>query len=687
MAMLGLDRNGQPPTLLNSPEQPFQTAEEAEAALEQLASTLPPEPFPALVPRASEDEAELQLGKAQARYRALVEQIPAITFLAPLDGTASELYVSPQIEKMLGFTAEEWLSNPILWYSQLHPDDQDRWQAEFSGTLNAGEHFCSDYRFLSREGKIVWIHGEAKVISDDQGRPLFLQGVAFDITEQKEAEETLQANNAELARARDQAMVANRAKSAFLANMSHELRTPLHAILGFAEMLLEDVVASGQERFLPDIQKITGAANHLVALIGNILDLSKIEAGKMDLFLEDVTLGSLIQEVVSSVLPLVKEQGNTLEIEGDKKGMVHVDAVKVRQILLNLISNACKFTENGVITLEVRRESSADGDWIRFRVADTGIGMTPEQMTKLFQSFSQGDESKRTYGGTGLGLAISQRFCRLMRGKISVKSDRGKGSTFTVEIPAQVEELTEEVKGTVSQSLGGAEPHLPALPIADCRLPIADWQKNPQSAIGNRQSEGWEEYSRKLEQEVELARQQLRDQLQMVALYRGETAEVDEHEETIAQLQQEAELYRQEVEALRQEKDELLAFHARPAQPSSWKAFQAGEVMASLEQLQQELWNLRQQQRHQQARARARARQSRAKSPESRAPRSTSRGPGRQPPNSRPLGLSTLDSPLSTAQGIMFLGVQVPEWLTWVGLILLTVVLAVIGGQLVHWLQ
>jgi len=143
--------------------------------------------------------AEVRLRKAEARYRALVEQIPAITFLAPLDGSLSELYVSPQIEQMLGFTAKEWLDNPILWYQQLHPDDQDRWQTEFARTLNAGEHFRSDYRFLSRDGNVVWIHREAKVVSDEDGQPLFLQGVAFDITERMRFEEKLQQNNSQLA--------------------------------------------------------------------------------------------------------------------------------------------------------------------------------------------------------------------------------------------------------------------------------------------------------------------------------------------------------------------------------------------------------------------------------------------------------------------------------------------------------
>src|SRR5262249_26075901 len=251
------------------------------------------------------DDQETQLRKAQARYRALVEQIPAITFMAPLDGTISELYVSPQIEQMLGYTAEERLSNPILWYDRLPPADKNRWQEDFAKTLNAGAHFRSDYRFIARDGRTVWVHGEAKVIGDEQGRPLFLQGVAFDITERMEAETQLQTKNQELARARDQAMEASRAKSAFLANMSHDMRNQQppdpHAILGFSEMLFEDAQDGGHESFLPDLEKITGSAKHLVGLINNILDLSKIEAGRMEVYLEEFSLDAMVQDVLTTV--------------------------------------------------------------------------------------------------------------------------------------------------------------------------------------------------------------------------------------------------------------------------------------------------------------------------------------------------------------------------------------------------
>jgi PAS domain S-box-containing protein len=436
----------------------FDNINEAESALRRLASVLSSakadlrEPAEAPAPpegdrlpdgdgvEGERRRAEAQLRKAEARYRALVEQIPAVSFIAPLDGTVSELYVSPQIEALLGFTAEEWLRNPILWYSQLHPDDRERWQEAFARTLNAGERFRSDYRCLARDGKVVWIHGEARVVSDEEGRPLFLQGVAFDITESKTAEERLRSVNAHLARARDEALEASRAKSAFLANMSHELRTPLNAIVGFSEMLHEDAEDGGHTAFLPDLKQIHNSAKHLLGMIGGILDLSKIESGKMDLYLETFSLSELIQDAVASVLPLVEENGNALEVEcADDIGDIHSDMTKVRQMLFNLLSNAAKFTSSGTVTLRAERLPGPAGGRIRLSIIDTGIGMTPDQQAQLFRSFSQADvTTTRRYGGTGLGLAISQRFCRMMGGQIRVESSLGRGSKFTLEFPAKV---------------------------------------------------------------------------------------------------------------------------------------------------------------------------------------------------------------------------------------------------------
>jgi signal transduction histidine kinase len=239
-------------------------------------------------------------------------------------------------------------------------------------------------------------------------------------------------------RAQEAAQQANRSKGIFLANMSHELRTPLNAIIGYGEMLLEEAEDLGQAGFIPDLQKIHAAAKHLLALINDILDLSKIEAGKMDLYYETFDVPPMIQDVVATITPLVKKNANALEVHcADDLGAMRADLTKVRQTLFNLLSNACKFTEHGTITLEVTRETGDGGGWVTFRVRDSGIGMTPEQMEKLFQEFSQADASTtRKYGGTGLGLAISRKFCRLMGGDITVESALGQGSTFTISLPA-----------------------------------------------------------------------------------------------------------------------------------------------------------------------------------------------------------------------------------------------------------
>ena len=266
--------------------------------------------------------------------------------------------------------------------------------------------------------------------------------------------------------------VASHYKSEFLANMSHELRTPLNAIIGYSEMLEEEAADLDQKTFIPDLQKINGAGKHLMSLISNILDLSKIEAGKMDLYLENFEIIPMIKEVIATVKPLVEKNANSLLLHyADGLGQMRSDVTKLRQMLFNLLSNASKFTERGTITLRVDRESVNGSGWVNFSVSDTGIGMTPEQTTKLFQAFTQADTSTtRKYGGTGLGLAISQKFCHLMGGEISVVSMPGQGSTFTVRLPAIVAEpdgrslpRSEETASTTAQLSEGA----PAVLVID----------------------------------------------------------------------------------------------------------------------------------------------------------------------------------------------------------------------------
>jgi signal transduction histidine kinase len=243
--------------------------------------------------------------------------------------------------------------------------------------------------------------------------------------------------NNELKGLYQQIETASRHKSDFLASMSHELRTPLNAIIGYSEMLMEEAEDLDRRDFIPDLQKIRASGKHLLALITDILDLSKIEAGKIELSPETFDIAGLIEDVASTVQPLIDKNANVLTINraGDL-GALYADITKVRQILYNLLSNACKFTERGTITLNAIREHAEGADWLLLSVRDTGIGMTDEQMAKLFQPFSQADiQTARKYGGTGLGLAITKQFCGMMGGEIRVSSEYGHGTTFIVKLP------------------------------------------------------------------------------------------------------------------------------------------------------------------------------------------------------------------------------------------------------------
>jgi two-component system, NtrC family, sensor kinase len=248
--------------------------------------------------------------------------------------------------------------------------------------------------------------------------------------------------------------LASRHKSEFLANMSHELRTPLNAIIGYSELLQEEAEDLGQQELIPDLEKIHAAGQHLLGLINDILDLSKIEAGKMELYLEAFDVPALLREVRAIVAPLIEKNGNTLLVDcPDEAGQMRADLTKVRQALFNLLSNAAKFTERGTIEVTVRREA----EWLTFAVRDSGIGMTPEQAGRLFQAFTQADASTtRRFGGTGLGLTISRHFCQLMGGDIVVESAPGVGSTFTIRLPAEVAPTPNPAPA------GGGEPGLPA---------------------------------------------------------------------------------------------------------------------------------------------------------------------------------------------------------------------------------
>jgi signal transduction histidine kinase len=270
----------------------------------------------------------------------------------------------------------------------------------------------------------------------------------------------LQRVNDQLNRARDEAIRANQAKSFFLANMSHELRTPLNAIIGYAELLREELEDKGVRDASVDLEKIRGAGRYLLSIINDVLDLSKIEAGRIDMFWESFALDEFVEEVAGLVRPQAEARRNRLEVVRAPGGLgsVTVDRTRLQQAIANLLHNACKFTEAGMVRLAVVREPGREGDiideWIVFKISDTGIGMAPEVVRELFQPFSRGElGASRKYEGTGLGLAISRRLVRLMGGDITVESTPGKGSTFTVRIPAHAAEPPQS-----NSSSGSAQP-------------------------------------------------------------------------------------------------------------------------------------------------------------------------------------------------------------------------------------
>ncbi len=283
----------------------------------------------------------------------------------------------------------------------------------------------------------------------------------------------------ELEVARDQAIAASQAKSQFLANMSHELRTPLNAIIGYSEILLEETADAGHLQYESDLQRIVASGRHLLTLISDILDLSKIEAGQMAVYYEDVPVAALVHEVVDTLRPLIEKNRNRVEVSAaETLGQMRVDVTKLRQSIYNLLSNAAKFTEGGVIAVLVERQATAAGDRLSFAVRDSGIGIKPDVLRELFVPFKQADAStSRRYGGTGLGLALTERFCRMLGGEVRVESQLGVGSTFTLHIPAAPPAAIRDSGDSPSPSAARAE-HLSRTP-SEPRAPAGEGSERP----------------------------------------------------------------------------------------------------------------------------------------------------------------------------------------------------------------
>ncbi len=312
----------------------------------------------------------------------------------------------------------------------------------------------------SKEEKDRWVSTDKVLLRNAEGNIMGFVGIGRDITQQKKSElkvkeqmKVIEDQNLELEKARDLAMDASKTKSAFLASMSHELRTPLNAIIGYSEMIIEEMGDMGETKYNDDLAKIQIAGKNLLGLINDVLDISKIESGKMELYLEEFDLKALISEVVATVQPLLEKNDNALVLKiPDVLPTVRLDLTKIRQILFNLISNASKFTDHGTITIDANTQPSSDpfSAKIILKISDTGIGLTEEQKYRLFKEFTQADSSTtRKYGGTGLGLAITKRFCDMMHGSIEIESVPNEGTTFIVILPQNIEDSKEKAAAVI----------------------------------------------------------------------------------------------------------------------------------------------------------------------------------------------------------------------------------------------
>ena len=426
-----------------------------------------------------------QLREGEARLRAILKTAAEGIFILDDDGKIE--MVNQAAERLFGYAADEILGQNVKLLLPKEVQGLPRGDGAVAGELGTSSIRMGRVNNRTQEaigrrkdGSVFTL--ELAVSEVPRGDRRLYTGIVRDVTKRKRAEaeihdlnqhlrqlneqldrrvrertRQLERSNDELAAARDQALDASRAKSQFLAQMSHELRTPLNAIKGYSELLLEEAEERELYDFVPDLNKVIEAGKHLLALINDVLDLSKIEAHKIELFLESFEVKAVVDAVTSAVGPLAKKNGNELVVRCADAGSMYADRTRVRQVLANLLSNACKFTHEGRVELEVLRQPYEGRDGLVFRVRDTGIGIRPEQLGKLFKPFSQVDDSTtRQHDGTGLGLAISRSFCQMMGGDIIVESVPGKGSVFAALLPVQVSDARDGEAVAPSGEPGGS---------------------------------------------------------------------------------------------------------------------------------------------------------------------------------------------------------------------------------------
>ena len=388
-------------------------------------------------------QVEQSLRQTQQRLEFLVANSPAVMYAAQVRDALRLTFISPNVSELLGYGAQDFLNNPYFWSEHLHPDDRERVLKALKDLASvhsdlasrqenlAPPHTVQEYRFMHQDGSYRWLRDEVRLAENAGGIRSEWIGSWIDITGRMAAEQEMQ-------QARQMAEAASIAKSTFLANMSHELRTPLAVMIGYSEMLLQKALEKQDATAARRLERITAAGDQLVDMITNVLEYAQLERGTIELHYQAIELYELVNAALEEIRSLAEKNRNRLELQIEDGISMQADPLRLRQVLLSLLDNAAKFTQDGAVTLKIKSHLEQGQVWVDFVVRDTGIGISPEQQIEIFTPFTQADASPtRIYGGIGLSLALSRRLCQIMGGEMSMESTQAGGSTFTVRLPAE----------------------------------------------------------------------------------------------------------------------------------------------------------------------------------------------------------------------------------------------------------